>query len=70
MQKRQRVMPSEKASKRNKADQVEGFVKAARELGCDDDEATFDKVLKKIASAPPPKSVQKRKSSRKPRSKG
>ena len=37
------------------------FVKAARELGCDEDPATFDKVLKRIASAPPPKSVQKRK---------
>ena len=41
--------------------QHQEFVKAARELGCDEDEATFDKVLKKIASAPPPKSVQKRK---------
>lgn len=37
------------------------FVKAARELGCDEDPAAFDKLLKRIASAPPPLSVQKRK---------
>ena len=43
------------------------FVKAARELGTDDSEDAFDKVLKRIASAPPPKSVQKRKAVRKKR---
>ena len=37
------------------------FVKVARELGCDESEEAFDKVLRKVASAPPPKSVQKRK---------
>ena len=37
------------------------FVDAARDLGCDEDEAAFDKTLMKISSAPPPKSVQKRK---------
>ena len=37
------------------------FVKAARELGCAESEEAFDKVLRKVASAPPPKSVQKRK---------
>lgn len=37
------------------------FVKAARELGCDEDPAAFDKTLKQIASAPPAKSVAKRK---------
>jgi len=41
------------------------LVKAAREPGCDVSDATFDKVLKKIASTPPPKSVQKRKASAK-----
>ena len=41
--------------------QHRGFVKAARELGCDESEEAFDKVLRKVASAPPPKSVQKRK---------
>ena len=37
------------------------FKQAARELGCDESEEAFDKVLRKVASAPPPKSVQKRK---------
>jgi len=42
-------------------DQHADFVKAARELGVDESEEAFDKVLKRVASAPPPKSVQKRK---------
>lgn len=37
------------------------FQKTARELGTDESEEAFDKVLGKIASAPPPKTVQKRK---------
>ena len=53
------------ASTDNKAKrQHEAFVKAARELGADESEEAFDKVLKRVASAPPPKSVQKRKASR------
>lgn len=47
--------------KKTASSQHARFVNAARELGCDEDEAAFDKVLKKIASAPPPKSVEKRK---------
>lgn len=43
------------------ADQHREFVKAARELGTDENEEAFDRVLGKIAKAPPPKSVQKRK---------
>ena len=43
------------------ADQHREFIKAARELGTDETEEAFDKVLKRVASAPPPKSVQKRK---------
>lgn len=43
------------------AAQHRAFVKAARELGCDEDPAAFDRTLKKIASAPPPKTVAKRK---------
>ena len=42
-------------------DQHREFVKAARELGTDDDPAAFDRMLKKITKAPPPKTVQKRK---------
>ena len=49
------------AAKHAHTEQSKSFVEAARELGCDESEATFDKMLKKIASAPPPKSVQKRK---------
>jgi hypothetical protein len=44
-------------------DQHRDFVKAARELGADDSEEAFDKMLKRVAKAPPPKSVQKRKAS-------
>jgi hypothetical protein len=42
-------------------DQRRKFIKAARELGCDEDEDAFDKALRKIASEKPPASVQKRK---------
>jgi hypothetical protein len=35
--------------------QVEKFREAARELEADDSEEAFDKKLKKIAKAPPPK---------------
>ena len=54
-----------KPSKTDDQDQGEAFKKAARELGLDDGEEAFDKVLKKITKAPPPKSVQKRKTKRK-----
>lgn len=43
------------------AQQHRDFVKAARELGANESDEAFDKVLRKIASAPPPKSVQARK---------
>lgn len=43
------------------ATQLRKFQSAARSLECDDDESAFDNALKKIASAPPPKSVAKRK---------
>lgn len=50
---------------KKQADQVDAqrqrFVETARELGCGEDEAAFDEVLGKVASAPPPKSVEKRK---------
>jgi hypothetical protein len=34
--------------------QSEAFVKAARELGCDEDPAHFDAALKKVARHKPP----------------
>lgn len=43
-------------------DQFKRFVDTARELGCEEDEAAFDKALGKVASSPPPKSIEKRKS--------
>jgi len=45
--------------------QYEKFKKVARELGCDEDEKAFDQKLKKVATASPPKSVQKRKALKK-----
>lgn len=56
-----------KRKEREPSDQHREFVKAARELGTDESEEAFDTVLGKIASAPPPKSVQKRKIKKKPR---
>jgi hypothetical protein len=58
-------MPKRKDAKFGTSEQTtsqhRAFVKAARELGCNEDTEAFDKTLKKIASAPPPKSVEKRK---------
>lgn len=50
-----------KAKKSESETQAEKFARVARELGCPDDETVFDDTLKKIASAPPPKTVKKRK---------
>jgi hypothetical protein len=52
---------SELDPKEQAKSQYRGFVKAARELDCGEDADVFDRTLKKIASAPPPKSVEKRK---------
>lgn len=37
------------------------FVDAARDVGASEDADDFDRALSKLAKAPPPKSVQKRK---------
>jgi hypothetical protein len=47
--------------KRRALDQHKRFVEAARTIAAAEDEESFDKALRRIASAPPPKSVQKRK---------
>ena len=47
---------------RSDASQSARFVKAARELGCDDDPEAFKDKLKQLVKAPPPASVGKRKS--------
>ncbi len=43
----------------HKLTQSERFIEAARELGCDEDEAAFDDFLKKVAKAPPPRKEEK-----------
>jgi len=45
--------------------QHDKFVEAAREFECDDDEARFRERFKKLTEAPPPESVEKRKSQKK-----
>lgn len=44
--------------------QRNNFIKAAREIGCDEDEGAFKERLKKLTSAPPPASVDTRKKKR------
>jgi hypothetical protein len=56
-----------KSPKKDDEDQSEAFKKAARDLGIDESEGAFDNVLKKITKAPPPKTVQKRKSKKRSR---
>ena len=42
-------------SEKDKPSQLERFKEAARQLGCDEDEAAFDEKLKVIAKSGPPK---------------
>jgi hypothetical protein len=35
------------------------FIEAAKELGCAEDEAGFDEIVKKVAKAPPPRKDEK-----------
>ena len=48
----------------NEKSQLDKFIEAARELGCDEDQSTFKDKLKQLVKAPPPKTVQKRKKKR------
>lgn len=45
----------------DKKPQRSKFIQAARELGASEDEDVFDATLKKISKAPPPTSVETRK---------
>ena len=54
-------MPRRKHSDLTPVDQHRGCVKAARGRGTDESEETFDKVLRKVASTPPPETVRQRK---------
>jgi hypothetical protein len=50
-------MPARKSRDPNDKPQIEKYREAARELGCDDDEATFEEKLRQIMKAKPqPKS--------------
>lgn len=40
--------------------QLDGFIKAARELGCDEDEAAFEAAVRKVAKAKPKAPDEKR----------
>jgi hypothetical protein len=51
-------------SKRGNKAQSEKFIEAARELGCTEDESTFDEIVKKVAKAPPPRKEEKAKANR------
>lgn len=39
--------------------QHERFVRAARELGCDNSEEAVDELMKRVASSPPPRKDEK-----------
>jgi hypothetical protein len=43
-----------KSDKKNDTEQSRRFIEAARKLGCDDDPAHFDEILKKVARHKPP----------------
>ena len=50
-----------KQQKPSASSQSQRFIDAARKAGCDEDPEAFDRALGKVASSPPPKTVQKRK---------
>lgn len=54
-------MPARKPPDPNAKPQIERFREMARELECDEDEAAFDVVLHKIATAGPPKKYEPKK---------
>jgi hypothetical protein len=42
-----------------RSEQSQAFIEAARKLGCDEDPAHFDEILKKVARHKPPSGRQK-----------
>jgi len=50
-------MPARKPPDPNAKPQIERFREMARELGCDESEEAFDAVLRKIATAGPPRNI-------------
>ena len=55
------AMPARKPPDPNAKPQIERFREMARELECDEDEAAFDAVLRKIVTADAPKKYEPRK---------
>ena len=53
-------------AKAKSKEQIQRFIAAARELGCDDDEGAFDKALGTVARAAPKKVARKRKLAKPP----
>jgi hypothetical protein len=47
--------------KKKQPDQHAAFIKAARDLGCDESEAAFDQTLKDLGKAQPAPKAPKRK---------
>jgi hypothetical protein len=43
-----------KSGKKNDTEQSRRFIEAAHKLGCDEDPAHFDEILKKVARHKPP----------------
>jgi hypothetical protein len=43
-----------RSGKKNDTEQSRRFIEAARKLGCDEDPAHFDEILKKVARHKPP----------------
>jgi hypothetical protein len=52
------------ANKHSETSQFEKFRKLAEEVGCEDNDAAFDKTLKRLAETAPPETVEKRKKKR------
>jgi hypothetical protein len=57
---------SRKPSAKAKAQNSEEFIRAARELGCDEDPAHFDEILKKVARHKPPPNMPPESKNKKP----
>jgi hypothetical protein len=43
----------------HRSEQSQAFIEAARKLGCDEDPAHFDEILKKVARHKPPDAAPK-----------
>jgi hypothetical protein len=56
-------MSSNASQPKKQKSQVDKFIEAARELGCNEDESAFsafDEIVKKVAKAPPPRNKEEK----------